>query len=168
MALLNVSTTFSTVPWEFTAKIINTVGKNSYSLPSMCKISISGASDFTPFFLVFGTSTCVDLLHLHKVDTGEILPRPVNIEKVVVVPEFFSTNLRPHDEILVEPDMDPNAEPGHAIPNSDLVSVAFEFGKYLKTLPNNLLCLHKHVTFLWVSPLHSRNTRMPWPSYRSC
>ena len=109
-----------------------------------------------------------DLLHLHKVDTGEILPRPVNIEKVVVVPEFFSTNLRPHDEILVEPDMDPNAEPGHAIPNSDLVSVAFEFGKYLKTLPNNLLCLHKHVTFLWVSPLHSRNTRMPWPSYRSC
>ena len=67
MALLNVSTTFSTVPWEFTAKIINTVGKISYSLPSMCKISISGASDFTPFFLVFGTSTCVNFVEMQKI-----------------------------------------------------------------------------------------------------
>ena len=77
-----------------------------------------------------------DLLHLRKVDTGENLPRPVNIEKVVVAPEFASADLRPPDEILVAPDIGPNAEQGHANPNADLVSVAFEFGKYLESLPN--------------------------------
>ena len=76
-----------------------------------------------------------DLLNLHKVDTGENLPRPVNIEKVVVAPEFASADLRPPDEILVAPDIGPNAEQGHANPNADLVSVAFEFGKYLESLP---------------------------------
>ena len=77
-----------------------------------------------------------DLLNLHKVDTGENFPRPVNIEKVVVAPESASADLRPPDEILVEPDIGPNAEQGHANPNADLVSVAFEFGKYLESLPN--------------------------------
>ena len=77
-----------------------------------------------------------DLLNLRKVDTGENLPRPFNIEKVVVAPEFASADLRPPDEILVGPDIGPNAEQGHANPNADLVSVAFEFGKYLESLPN--------------------------------
>ena len=60
----------------------------------------------------------------------------MNIEKVVVAPEFTSADLRPQHEILVEPYTDPNTAQGHANPNSALVSVAFEFGKYLETLSN--------------------------------
>ena len=89
-----------------------------------------------PYLVIGHPYARSDLLHLRKVDTGENLPRPVNIEKVVVVPEFTSGDLRAAEDILVAPDIEPTAEQGHVTPTSELVSVAFEFGKYLETLPN--------------------------------
>ena len=87
-----------------------------------------------PYLVICHLYTRSDLLHLHKVDTGEKLPCAVNIDKVVVVPEFTSVDLHPQEDIFVMPDTDPTAEEGHVNPTLELVSVALKFRKYLETL----------------------------------
>ena len=77
-----------------------------------------------------------DLLTLRNASTGENLPRPVNIEKVVVVPEVPSSDLRIPDDVITAPETETMTEQSRIRANPDLVSVAFEFGKYLETLPN--------------------------------
>ena len=76
-----------------------------------------------------------DLLTLRHAKTGEPHPRQVNIEKIVVVPDPEADDLRPLEEALVEPDLlEVEQAPRNA--NSDLANVAFEFGKYLESLPS--------------------------------
>ena len=76
-----------------------------------------------------------DLLTLRHAKTGEPHPRQVNIEKIVVVPDPDPDDLRPLEEALVEPDLvEVEQTPCNA--NSDLANVAFEFGKYLESLPS--------------------------------
>ena len=76
-----------------------------------------------------------DLLTLRHAKTGEPHPRQVNIEKIVVVPDPEPDDLRPLEEALIEPDfVEVEQAPRNA--NSDLANVAFEFGKYLESLPS--------------------------------
>ena len=41
--------------------------------------------------------------------------------------------------------VNPDTKPGHANPNSDFISVAFEFGKYVETLQNKSASRHLHI-----------------------
>ena len=77
-----------------------------------------------------------DLLTLRNAVTNEDLPRPVNIEKVVVVPEPETTDLRLPSDAIVEPETDLAPQTINRHPNPDLVTVAFEFGKYLESQPS--------------------------------
>ena len=72
----------------------------------------------------------------HDINAGENLPRLVNIEKVVVVPEVSSSDIRIPDDAPNAPEIEIIAEQPRISANPDLVSVAFEIGKYLETLPN--------------------------------
>ena len=77
-----------------------------------------------------------DLLTLRNAATSEDLPRPVNIEKVVVVPEPEPTDLRLPSDAIVEPETDVAPQSINRHPNPDLVTVALEFGKYLESQPS--------------------------------
>ena len=80
-----------------------------------------------------------DLLTLKNLSTGAVIPRPVNIEKCVVIPEQEPFDLQPSNDSVVE--SEPEAESPAPLPtashvNPELCQVAYEFGKYLASLPN--------------------------------
>ena len=74
-----------------------------------------------------------DLLTLRNAATGQAFPRPVNIEKVVVISDQV-----PDDLLLPDTQEPPFVSQTHppSAPNSDLARIAFAFGKYLESLPN--------------------------------
>ena len=78
-----------------------------------------------------------DLLTLKKLSTCHVLPHPVNVEKCVVIPDQETYDLQPPNDVLVEPEVEVPA-PIRAAPNvnPELSQVAYEFGKYLSSLPN--------------------------------
>ena len=80
-----------------------------------------------------------DLLTLKNLSTGAVIPRPVNIEKCVVIPEQETFDLQPSNDSVVE--SEPEAASPAPLPtashvNPELCQVAHEFGKYLASLPN--------------------------------
>ena len=80
-----------------------------------------------------------DLLTLKNLSTGAVIPHPVNIEKCVVIPEQETFDLQPSNDSVVE--SEPEAESPAPLPtashvNPELCQVAYEFGKYLASLPN--------------------------------
>ena len=78
-----------------------------------------------------------DLLTLKHLSTGAVLPRPVNTEKCVVVPDQDTYDLQPPSGAVLESETEVQAPPpsvSHV--NSELSQVAYEFGKYLSSLPN--------------------------------
>ena len=82
-----------------------------------------------------------DLLTLKNLSTGAVIPRPVNIEKCVVIPEQETFDLQPSNDSVVE--SEPEAESPAPLPtashvNPELCQVAYEFGKYLASLPNKM------------------------------
>ena len=71
--------------------------------------------------------------------TGAALPRPANIEKCVVVPDQDSFDLQPPSDAVVVPGSEkevPAPPPNVSHVHSELSQVAYEFGKYLSSLPN--------------------------------
>ena len=78
-----------------------------------------------------------DLLTLKHIPSGETLPHPINIEKVAVIPAQDSQDLRPPTDAVIEIEDEPPENPVKALPpvNSELRQVAYEFGKYLNSLP---------------------------------
>ena len=80
-----------------------------------------------------------DLLTLKHLSTGAALPRPVNIEKCVVVPDQDTFDLQPSSDALVVPESEkevPASPPNVSHVHSELSQVAYEFDKYLSLLPN--------------------------------
>ena len=82
-----------------------------------------------------------DLLTLKNFSTGAVIPRPVNIEKCVVIPEQETFDLQPSNDSVVE--SEPEAESPAPLPtashvNPELCQVAYELGKYLASLPNKM------------------------------
>ena len=90
-----------------------------------------------PFLVTGHPYQRTDLLTLKHIPSGETLPHPINIEKVVVIPEQDSHDLRPPNDAVIEIEDEPPENPVKALPpvNSELRQVAFEFGKYLNSLP---------------------------------
>ena len=88
-----------------------------------------------------------DLLTLKHIPSGETLSHPINIEKVVIIPEQVSHDLRPPNDAVIEPENElPETTVQAAVSpvNAELRQVAYEFGKYLNLLPTKQLLLHRH------------------------
>ena len=81
------------------------------------------------------------------IPSGETLSHPINIEKVVVIPDQDSHDLRPPNDAVIEPEDEPPENTVQAVVspvNAELCQVAYEFGKYLNSyLPKQPL-LHRH------------------------
>ena len=79
-----------------------------------------------------------DMLILRDLSTGKELSHPVNVEQLVVVPDRDIIDLQSDNDAVVEMDkaMDsPVLYPSSSLIPSDLVQVAYQFGKYLCNLP---------------------------------
>ena len=79
-----------------------------------------------------------DLLTLKNLSAGTVLEDPINIEKVVVIPEPETNDLQPPNDTIIETDNEVPVQPPTAqvLINSELHQVAYEFAKYLLSLPN--------------------------------
>ena len=79
---------------------------------------------------------------------GDILP-PVNVEKLVVVPDDNDSNIRPDDLAIDYENMEP--ETARVIPpncqNQDLQTIALHFAKYLLSCTKKTKSLrHRHAS----------------------
>ena len=77
-----------------------------------------------------------DLLTLCRIRSGNNISHPINIEKVVVIPEPEQHDLQPPNEAAVENEIDSDSTSKvDKVPiNADLTHVAHEFDKYLITI----------------------------------
>ena len=76
-----------------------------------------------------------DLLTLKHVATNNDLPHPINMEKVIVVPEPDTNDLQIPIDAIVDIDSDSDLPVVHTFrPQSDLMQVAFEFESICKVL----------------------------------
>ena len=77
------------------------------------------------------------MLTLKHVTSGEEIPHPVDIEKVVVVPEPELHDLQASNDSLAEIEHNTPTPASVSIsPDNALIQVAFQFGKYLQSLPS--------------------------------
>ena len=100
-----------------------------------------------------------DLLNLRHATSGNDWLHPVNVEKIVVVPEGNPSEIAPQD--LVEPqnslEKETEVAPMHSIaPNPDLAEVAYRIGKYLDTLPSKSIVASQACKFIYESYPQSR------------
>ena len=89
-----------------------------------------------PFIVTGHPKNRSDLLTLRNVATGQDFPRPVNIEKVVVVPDIKPGELLPPEDPCHEPPRPVLPQLSHSANIPELASIAKEFGKYLNSLPS--------------------------------
>ena len=91
-----------------------------------------------------------DLLTLCHIYSGNI-SHPVNIEKVVVIPEPEQHDLQPPNEAMVENeiDSDSTSKVDKVLINADLTRVAHEFGKYLNSLPSKSSTVSQACKFVY-------------------
>ena len=98
-----------------------------------------------------------DLLTLKHLLSGEMLSHPINIEKVVVIPEQDTHDLRPPNDAIVEIEDEPPIISVKALSsvNSELHQVAYEFGKYLNSLPTITATASQACKFVYNAYLHA-------------
>ena len=108
-----------------------------------------------------------DLLTLKKLSTGHVLPHPVNIEKCVVIPDQETYDFQPPNDVFVEPEVEVPA-PIRPAPNvnPELSQVAYEFGKYLSSLPNKTAttsqaCKQVYLNYLSAREILSHHGKLP-------
>ena len=78
------------------------------------------------------------MLILRDLSTGKELSHPVNVEQLVVVPDRDIIDLQSDNDAASEMDKamnSPVSYPSSSLIPSDLVKVAYQFGKYLYDLP---------------------------------
>ena len=93
-----------------------------------------------------------DLLTLKHIPSGETLPYPINTEKVVVIPEQNSHDLRPPNDAVIEPEDEPpeiTVQAAVSPVNAELRQVAYEFGKYLNSLPTKTATASQACKFVY-------------------
>ena len=74
------------------------------------------------------------------------------MEKVIVVPEPDTDDLQVPNDAIVDIDSDSDPPVVHTFrPQSDLVQVAFEFGKYLHSLPSKSSTASQACKFVYQS-----------------
>ena len=95
-----------------------------------------------------------DLLTLRHIGSGNNISHPVNIEKVVVIPEPEQHYLQPPNETVVENKIDSDSTTKiDKVPiNTDLTRVARELGKYLNLLPTvSQACINSFISSILIS-----------------
>ena len=111
-----------------------------------------------------------DLLKLRAIN-GDIL-LPVNVEKLVVVPDDNESNIRPDDLAIDYEDIEPETATG--IPpnrqNQDLQTIAPHFAKYLLSCTNNKVftsqaCKHVYISSISHSTGNSESLRKTQRTY---
>ena len=92
-----------------------------------------------------------DLPTLCHIRSGNNISHPVNIEKVVVIPEPEQHDLQPPNEAVVENEIDSDSTSKvDKVPiNADLTRVAHEFGKYLNSLPSKSSTVSQACKFVY-------------------
>ena len=91
-----------------------------------------------------------DMLKLKHVSSGEEIPHLVNIEKVVVVPEPELHDLQASNDGVAEIEHDTSTLASVSIsPDNDLIQVAFQFGKYLQSLPSKSATASRACKFVY-------------------
>ena len=92
-----------------------------------------------------------DLLTLKHISSGETLPHLINIEKVVVIPEENCQGLRPSNDAVIEIEDESPENPMKALPpvNSELCQVAYQFGRYLNSLPTKTATASQACKFVY-------------------
>ena len=100
--------------------------------------------------------------------TGAALPRPVNIEKCAVVPDQDTFDLQPPSDavVVLESEKEVTAPPPNVSHvHSELFQVAYEFGKYLSSLPNKTAtasqaCKQVYITYLSAKEILIRHGKL--------
>ena len=90
----------------------------------------------------------------------------MNIEKCLVIPDQETYDLQPPNDVLVEPEVEVPA-PIRPAPNvnPELSQVAYEFGKYLSSLPNKTAtasqaCKQVYINYLSAREILSRHGKL--------
>ena len=105
-----------------------------------------------PFIMIDHPYGRSDLLTLRHVATNNDLPHPINGEKVIVVPEPDTDDLQVPNDAIVDIDRDSDPPVVHTFrPQSDFTQVAFEFGKYLHSLPSKSSTASQACKFVYQS-----------------
>ena len=102
-----------------------------------------------PFIVTSHPYDRSDLLTLKHLSTGNVLPRPVNIEKCVVVPDQDTFDLQPPSDAVVVPESEkevPAPPPNVSHVHSELSQVAYEFGPN-KTATASQACKQFYMTY---------------------
>ena len=100
-----------------------------------------------------------DLLTLKHIPSGETLPHPINIEEVVITPEQDSRDLRLPNDAVIEPEDEPleiTVQAAVSPVNAELRQVAYEFGKYLNSLPTKTATAPQACKFVYSAYLPAR------------
>ena len=107
-------------------------------VPSHAGLTTRFVRNFDGLFIVLGHPYGrSDLLTLRHVATNNDLPHPINVEKVTVVPEPDTDDLQVPNDTIVDIDSNYDLPVVRTFrPQSDFMQVAFEFGKYLYSLPS--------------------------------
>ena len=92
-----------------------------------------------------------DMLTLKHVSSGEEIPHPVNIEKVVVVPEPELHDLQASNDSVAEIEHNTPTRASVSIsPDNGLIQVAFQIGKYLQSLPSKSATASQPCKFVYL------------------
>ena len=95
-----------------------------------------------------------DLLTLRHVATNNDLLHPINVEKVIVVADPDTDDLHVPNDAIVDIDSDSDLPIVDTFrPQSDLMQIAFESGKYLHSLPSKSSTASQACKFVYQSYL---------------
>ena len=75
------------------------------------------------------------MLTLKHIAIGKTIPHPVNIEKVVVLPDMHDLQASNDSVVEAQPDTQ-TATPVAVSAGNNLVQVAYQFGTFLQSLPS--------------------------------
>ena len=114
----------------------------------MCKESLSSITGQKPRFLRnFDRPFLVtrhphdrsDLLNLSHIPSGKDCPHPVNIEKIIVIPDITPSDISPADTIDHADDtpaLDHPKQLPSIHPHPNLAEVAYHLGQYSSSIPS--------------------------------
>ena len=109
-----------------------------------------------------------DLLNLRHATSGQDWPHPVNVEKIVVVPDTTQSDISPLATVEHVDSSQESVTPVHpASPNKDLADVAFRLGTFLECKPSKSAVASEACKFLYESfppsrEILAKNMGTPW------
>ena len=112
-----------------------------------------------PFKVIGHPHDKQNLLYLRHLHSGIDLPRPINVEKIVVIPDQDPSGISP--DATIQEDISAPAEQ-RMLPlpynpaNPDLAEVGYKLGKYLETLPSKSVVSSQACKFIYESYPPSR------------